>query len=121
MKRKQFLRLSLIAASGMAVPAFTSTAHAVPLVGGWGLVPNAANLASYIRNTYPDVLSIGGVRADRLPDHPSGRAIDIMVGGNTSLGNAIHQDILAQRGNFGVSYTLWQVTAHYDHIHVTVN
>ena len=96
-------------------------AHSVPLVGGSGLVPNAANLASYIRANYPGVQSIGGVRADPYPDHPSGRAIDIMVGGNTALGNAIHADILSQAGTFGVSYTLWQVAAHYDHIHVTVN
>jgi hypothetical protein len=110
-----------MAASGMAATALAPTAHAVPpLVGGRGLVSNAANLASYIRNTYPGVLSIGGVRPDRLPDHPSGHALDIMVGGNTALGNAIHRDILTQRSNFGVRYTLWQVSAHYDHIHVTV-
>jgi hypothetical protein len=122
MNRKQFLRAGLIAAAGLTVPALAvPRAHAVPLVGGAGLVPNAANLASYIRNAYPGVLSIGGVRSDPLPDHPSGRAIDIMVGGNASLGNAIHQDILSQRGNFGVSYTLWQTAYHYDHIHVTVS
>lgn len=120
MKRKQFLRLGLMAASGMAATAFARPAYAVPLVGGQGLVVNAASLAGYIRSAYPDVLSIGGVRPDRLPDHPSGHALDIMVGGNTALGNAIHRDILAQRGDFGVKYTLWQVSAHYDHIHVTV-
>ena len=92
----------------------------VPLVGGNGLCPNAWNLVGYIRANYPGVSSIGGVRPDRLPDHPSGHAIDIMVGGNTSLGNAIHADIMSQKGNFGVKYTLWQVPAHYDHIHVTV-
>lgn len=121
MKRKQFLRLSLMAASGMAATTLAPTAHSTPpLVGGRGLVTNAASLAGYIRDTYPGVLSIGGVRPDRLPDHPSGHAIDIMVGGNTALGNAIHQDILGQRSNFGVKYTLWQVASHYDHIHVTV-
>lgn len=121
MNRKQFLRAGVIAAVGLTVPTLAAPrAHAVPLVGGAGLVPNAANLASYIRNTYPGVLSIGGVRSDPLPDHPSGRAIDIMVGGNASLGNMIHQDILAQSANFGVSYTLWQTAYHYDHIHVTV-
>jgi hypothetical protein len=119
--RQTFIRSGL---SGLllavAPTVLASPAHAVPLVGGSGLRPNAANLAAYIRNNYPGVLSIGGVRADRLPDHPSGRAIDIMVGGNSSLGNAIHADILSQRGNFGVNYTLWQVAAHYDHIHVSV-
>jgi hypothetical protein len=123
MNRQTFIRagLSGLLLAGLAPVALAPHAHAVPLVGGSGLVPNAANLASYIRATYPGVLSIGGVRADPYPDHPSARAIDIMVGGNTGLGNAIHADILSQSGNFGVSYTLWQVAAHYDHIHVTVN
>lgn len=96
------------------------TAAAVPLVGGNGLCPNASALAQYIRSNYPAVSSIGGVRADALPDHPSGHAIDIMVGSNTALGNQIHADILSQSGRFGVKYTLWQSAAHYDHIHVTV-
>jgi hypothetical protein len=81
---------------------------------------NASSLAEYVRSNYSGVLSIGGVRPDPLPDHPSGRAIDIMVGGNTSLGTAIYGDIMSQQGNFGVKYSLWQVPAHYDHIHVTV-
>jgi hypothetical protein len=123
MKRKTFLKSLVSVGVGAAIaPVLTaSSARAVPLVGGNGLVPNAAALASYVRANYPGVLSIGGVRADPLPDHPSGRAIDIMVGGNTALGNAIHNDILSQSGNFGVSYTLWQTANHYDHIHVTVN
>jgi hypothetical protein len=120
MNRQRFLRASALAAFGAVLLPHPS-ARAVPLIGGSGLVPNAANLASYIRANYPGVQSIGGVRSDPYPDHPSGRAIDIMVGGDTGLGNAIHADILSQSGNFGVSYTLWQVAAHYDHIHVTVN
>lgn len=128
MKRKTFLK-SLVSAGVASVgaiavgPVLTAPAARadVPLVGGNGLCPNAANLAAYVRSNYPGVLSIGGVRPDPLPDHPSGHAIDIMVGTNTALGNAIHSDILSQSGNFGVRYTLWQVSAHYDHIHVTVN
>jgi hypothetical protein len=128
MKRKTFLKslVSVGAGVGAGIGAASAgigmapLARAVPLIGGNGLCPNAWNLAGYVRSTYPGVLSIGGVRADPLPDHPSGHALDIMVGGNTALGNAIHSDILSQSGNFGVSYTLWQVANHYDHIHVTV-
>lgn len=126
MKRKTFLK-SLVSVGAASVGAVagaaiapTPVARAVPLFGGSGLCPNARNLAGYVRATYPGVLSIGGVRADPLPDHPSGHALDIMVGTNTALGNTIHNDILSQSGNFGVKYTLWQVSAHYDHIHVTV-
>lgn len=91
-----------------------------PIVGGNGLCPNAWSLAEYIRANYPGVQSIGGVRSDPLPDHPSGHAIDIMVGANTALGNQIKADIQGQSGRFGVRYILWQTAAHYDHIHVTV-
>jgi hypothetical protein len=89
------------------------------MIGMSGVRPNAANLASYISANYPGVLSIGGIRADRLPDHPSGRAIDIMV--DTATGNAIAADLRANPGRFGIKYMLWQVPAHYDHIHVTVH
>lgn len=121
MNRQTFLRAAALAAViALVVPG--PLAHAgPPLIGGAGLRPNAANLAAYVRDTYPGVLSIGGVRQDRLPDHPSGRALDIMVGGNTALGNDILADIKAQAARFGVSYTLWQVPAHYDHVHVTVS
>lgn len=100
----------------------TATANAYPaMIGTAGLRANAANLATYIANTYPGVSSIGGVRPDRLPDHPSGRAIDVMVGGNTALGNQIYADIMGNPGRFNISYALWQNNAaHRDHIHFSV-
>jgi hypothetical protein len=103
----------VVAALGLAPP--------VPTVGMGGLVPNARALAAYIMATYPGVSSIGGVRADPLPDHPSGRAIDIMIGGNMALGDVINADVQAQAARFGVSYTMWRVAAHYDHVHITVH
>lgn len=108
---------------GLSIMAMLSApvAQAVPIVGGNGLTPNAAAVAQYVMANYPGVLSIGGVRSDPLPDHPSGRAVDIIVGGNTALGNTIYSDISSQSGRFGVSYILWQTANHYDHIHVTVN
>jgi hypothetical protein len=93
----------------------------VPTVGMGGLVPNARTLAAYVADTYPGVQAIGGVRADPLPDHPSGRAIDIMIGWNTGLGDAINADIQRQARRFGVVYTLWRVVNHFDHVHVTVS
>lgn len=92
----------------------------IPTVGMNGLVPNARRLVAYIMATYPGVRSIGGVRPDPLPDHPSGRAIDIMVA-DMGLGDAIHADIERQAARFGVVYTMWRVAAHFDHIHVTVS
>lgn len=116
--RKRTLAATLIAATTSWF--YPPSAGAVPLVGGNGLCPNAWSLASYLQATYPGIQSIGGVRSDPLPDHPSGHALDIMVGGNTALGNAIAADVRSQSGRFGVKYILWQTTAHYDHVHVTV-
>lgn len=94
-------------------------AQAFPIVGGNGLCPNAWNLIQYIQGSYPAVQSIGGVRADPLPDHPSGHAVDIMVG-TLGLGDAIAADIRNQSGRFGVKYVLWRVPNHFNHVHVTV-
>lgn len=93
---------------------------AIPTVGMNGLVPNARTLAAYIIATYPGVQSIGGVRADPLPDHPSGHAIDIMIGSDMALGDAINADVQSQSERFGVSYTMWRVANHFNHVHVTV-
>lgn len=100
--------------------ALAPNANAVPQFGMNGLCPNASALASYIVENYPGVQSIGGVRQDRLPDHPSGHAIDIMIGSNMALGDAIASDIKSQTGRFDVKYVLWRVKDHFNHVHVTV-
>lgn len=112
--------LKCIAAAGFTAVVLAPAAHAVPIVGGNGLCLNAWNLASYIQNTYPGVQSIGGVRSDALPDHPSGHALDIMIGSDMGLGDTIAADVRAQSGRFGVSYVLWRVVNHFNHVHVTV-
>jgi hypothetical protein len=108
---------------GMLTPAeqaLLGPGAAIPTVGMGGLVPNARVLAAYIIATYPGVQSIGGVRADALPDHPSGHAIDIMIGSDMGLGDAINADVQSQSGRFGVAYTMWRVANHFNHVHVTV-
>ena len=111
------LAVTAVGAVGLVT---TPPVRAVPLIGGYGLVPNADALAGYIQNNYPGVISIGGVRPDWLPDHPSGHALDLMVGGNTKLGNAIAADLRGNMRAHGIKYILWQVANHYDHVHVTV-
>lgn len=120
MQLRQRIALALIPGAVFMGWASTIRANAVPETGMAGLCPNAVNLVAYLTDTYPGIQSIGGVRRDPLPDHPSGHALDIMVGGNTALGNQINADVKAQADRFGVKYTLWQVAHHYDHVHVTV-
>ena len=109
------------AALSPAMQAALGPGAAIPTVGMSGLVPNARALAAYIIATYPGVTSIGGVRADPLPDHPSGHAIDIMIGSDMGLGDAINADVQSQAARFGVSYTMWRVANHFNHVHVTVS
>lgn len=109
-----------IAALTVVAVATAPAAAAVPESGVNGLCPNAVALMNYIANTYPGVTAIGGVRPDRLPDHHSGHALDIMIGSNMSLGDTIAADVRSQSGRFGVKYVLWKVPQHWNHVHVTV-
>lgn len=104
---------AVMAALGYAAP--------IPTVGMIGLVPNARSLVAYIMATYPGVQSIGGVRADPIPDHPTGHAIDIMIGSDMTLGDVINADVQSQAERFGVKYTMWRVADHFNHVHVTVS
>ena len=105
-----------------------------------GLTPDAVRVHRAICARFPSVTAYGGVRADSLPEHPSGRALDAMVSGST--GWEIARWVRANAKQLGVSQVLfaqkiWTVqrggegwrgfpdrgsaTAnHYDHVHVTV-
>lgn len=97
-----------------------------------GLQPNASQLFDVIAQEFPEVREIGGVRADPIPDHPSGRALDIMVGQNKELGDRINQYLRANYIGLGLDSTIWRdkwedfngnssmVAGHQDHIHAKV-
>lgn len=121
-----YAKLPAAQQAGLTLPsaAVTQTALGpiapIPTVGMAGIVPNARILADYIMATYPGVQSIGGARADALPDHPSGHALDIMIGSDMALGDAIHADLESQSARFNIKYTMWRVPSHFNHVHVTV-
>ncbi len=96
-----------------------------------------------VRANYPQITTMYGYRQDPLPDHPSGRAVDIMMprGANDqALGDQIAAYLQANAGSLNIEYLIWRqriwingqsgwtwmadrggITAnHYDHIHVTV-
>lgn len=73
------------------------------------LQPNAVTLNRAISQLFPGISSIGGWREkDPFPDHPSGRALDIMVGQNKALGDQINAFLQQNAKALGVDYTLWQ-------------
>lgn len=97
-----------------------------------------------IRNTFPEIVTMYGVRPDPIPDHPSGRAVDLMMPNGQSdvdLGNRVAAYLQANANALNIEYLIWRqriwingdsdwtwmadrggVTAnHYDHVHVTVN
>jgi hypothetical protein len=98
-----------------------------------GLQPNASRLFDLVAQQFPQIQNIGGVRADALPWHPSGRALDIMIpgqGGNNTpttpeglaLGNQIWSWMNANADQLGIDMgaSLWQKPDHFNHIHAAV-
>jgi hypothetical protein len=85
------------------------------------LQPDTVDLLHYVNENYPEVPSIGGYRPDRIPDHPSGRALDIMTGGDMGLGDRIAADLREHQGDLHIRYILWRVPSHFDHIHACVD
>lgn len=97
-----------------------------------GLVPAAAALNDVIGQLFPSITEIGGFRQDPHPDHPSGRALDIMIpGGDTSggrnpqgklLGDQIFNWLLST-GIIDPQGSLWQTNTggnHFNHIHARI-
>lgn len=101
-------------------------------------------IARAVAAKFPEITTIGGWRPyDNYPDHPSGRAADIMIPNYTSaegiaLGNRIQKYLMDNKKFFKVVYTIWRqrYTAatgetnimedrgtptqnHFDHVHVT--
>lgn len=105
---------------------------------------DSVRIARAISQKFPQIKTIGGWRPyDTYPDHPSGRAIDVMIPNPLSregieLGNAVQKYVMDNKGPFHVVYTIWRqrytaatgetnimedrggITAnHFDHVHVT--
>jgi uncharacterized protein YgiM (DUF1202 family) len=77
-----------------------------------GLKPNAIKVHRAVRVNFPQITSIGGVRRDALPDHPSGRALDLMIPSYKSAsGKALGQKVAlwakANARSLGVEYVIW--------------
>ena len=73
------------------------------------LTPGAENLNRLVSAQFPhNTGGIGGWRQDAYEDHPSGEALDIMVGGNKALGDSINKWLLDNADALGLKYTIWQ-------------
>ena len=103
-----------------------------------GLQVQTIFLARSIGVVFPEIHSIGGVRADALPWHPNGLALDIMIPNASSaegiaLGNRIVAYAMENAARFGLQDAIWRNVyytpngaqssglGHFDHVHLTTH
>lgn len=117
----------------------------VTVTGLAGLRPSTVNILEKSKVRWPQVTDYIGVRPDPLPDHPSGRALDIMVPNyrsNVALGDSIANWAKSNASAFNIDYIIWNqhiwsvarsgegwrpmagrgsdTANHKDHVHITV-
>ncbi len=103
-----------------------------------GLQPNGVLVYAAVRENFPSITSIGGLRPGDPLDHGSGHAVDIMC--NFAEGDAIAAYMQANAGSLGIKYIIWKqriwfpggswrmmadrgspTQNHMDHVHVSVH
>ncbi|MGV0340718.1 M23 family metallopeptidase [Corynebacterium mastitidis] len=105
---------------------------------------DAIRVARSVAQRFPEIDTIGGWRPfDPFPDHPSGRAVDVMIPDwegdhGRVLGDEIRDYLYANREDFHIEYMIWRqeyipsqgagsvmedrgspTQNHFDHVHVT--
>nr|WP_197505946.1 hypothetical protein [Mycobacterium sp. 852014-52144_SCH5372336] len=107
-----------------------------------GLQVDTILVARAVSATFPEILTIGGVRSDSLKWHPHGLAIDVMIpdarsAAGRELGDKALAYVLANAERFGLEHAIWRQTIyrpngsknvmsdrgsdtanHYDHVHI---
>ncbi|MEV0773642.1 M23 family metallopeptidase [Nocardia salmonicida] len=108
-----------------------------------GMQVDTIRVTRTINQLFPEIQTFGGVRADPIPDHPSGRAVDVMIPDATSgqgkaLGDRIADYVMANAAALQVEYIIWrqeyrgangdrnimedrggETANHFDHVHIT--
>ena len=78
------------------------------------LTVNAVRAGRAIALQFPEVQAIGGYRAqDPYPDHPSGRALDVMTYTDKALGDRILNYLFDHNDKFKMQYAIWQQAMWY--------
>ena len=107
---------------------------------------DSIRVARAVAERFPEIETIGGWREydERSDDHPSGRAVDVMIpnwesSDGRKLGDEIKDYVYGNRDFFNVEYMIWRqqyipaegtpnqmedrgdpTQNHYDHVHITV-
>lgn len=97
------------------------TGNPCPTEGFGGVDPHVAQAGHHLITVFGMSESeVGGVASrpgNPSSDHPRGLALDFMV--DTSTGNALAAYAEEHADELGISYIMWQVPAHYDHVHIS--
>lgn len=77
-----------------------------------GLKPNAIKVHRAALVRFPQITTYYGVRPDSIPDHPSGRALDLMIPRYTTasgkkLGGQVAAWARANARSLGIQYVIW--------------
>jgi hypothetical protein len=89
------------------------------IVGGAvGWVGRAANYIAHRTGFDGDMLGIANRAGNPDSDHPHGYAIDFMVD-SRGEGDRVAAFARAHADELAVSYVLWRVKDHFDHVHVS--
>lgn len=81
-----------------------------PTSGEGGLQPIAVLAKRLIHRIWPSITEIGGYRQDAYPEHPSGRALDVMVGVGNPIGDEVTGWALANDAILPLIHALWKQT-----------
>lgn len=79
-----------------------------------GLTVNAVRAGRAIALQFPQIKTIGGYRpVDPYPDHPSGRALDVMTYTDQALGDRVLNYLFDHNGFFKMQYAIWKQAMWY--------
>jgi hypothetical protein len=82
-----------------------------------GLKPDARRVLRCVHAAFPEIKTFYGKREDPLPDHPSGRAVDIMIdsafsdyrgAAGVDLGNRVVSYLQAHKDELRIDYLIWR-------------
>jgi hypothetical protein len=84
-----------------------------------GVASHVAIVGNFLQARF-NVKTVGGRQSrpnNPTSDHPKGLALDFIITG--AQADALNKCALANKEAWNITYTLWQVPAHYDHVHIS--
>jgi hypothetical protein len=86
-----------------------------------GVPSHVARVGVFIKAQFNvlDVFGVGDRPNNPRSDHPKGLALDFMVYDDKAKGDAIRDCLMDHRRDWNITYVLWQVPDHFDHVHVS--